>query len=232
MAAAGPATGVAGQPTAGEADMRDWTTGSMMALVSMGCVLAGAPALAQTLETADTKVVDLIPRSTISQRVSPVFQEGQKLAPMARATIFVRDLDESLKLYRDILGLKPMFDSRWSGKGINRIQNTEDKVLRACVLMAGESVYGNIGIYQLSNEKEAPPPLPMHKDTRTGDFAVVFPTNDIWALTKKIQDAGYLIISPPVTLIPRPGYKVQPVEMMFRDRDGMLVNLLQAGVRE
>ena len=29
--------------------MRDWTTGSMMALVSMGCVLAGAPALAQSL---------------------------------------------------------------------------------------------------------------------------------------------------------------------------------------
>jgi hypothetical protein len=35
-----------------------------------------------------------------------------------------------------------------------------------------------------------------------------------------------------VDLIPRPGYKVQPVEMMFRDRDGVLVNLLQAGVRE
>jgi len=61
---------------------------------------------------------------------------------------------------------------------------------------------------------------------------VVFPTNDIWAMMKKIQDAGYLIISPPVTLIPRPGYEVQPVEMMFRDRDGVLVNLLQAGVRE
>jgi catechol 2,3-dioxygenase-like lactoylglutathione lyase family enzyme len=212
--------------------MRDSTSAIVRISACLGLAFAGATAQAQTMETADTKVVDLIPRSTISQRVAPVFQEGQKLAPMARATIFVRDLDESLKLYRDILGLKPMFDSRWSGKGINRIQNTEDKVLRACVLMAGESVYGNIGIYQLSNEKEAPPPPPLHKDTRTGDFAVVFPTNDIWGLTKKIQDAGYLIISPPVTLIPRPGYKVQPVEMMFRDRDGMLVNLLQAGVKE
>jgi catechol 2,3-dioxygenase-like lactoylglutathione lyase family enzyme len=201
-------------------------------MIPAALALCAAPAMAQTMETADTKVVDLIPRSTISQRTSAVFQEGQKLAPMARATIFVRDVDESLKLYRDILGLKPMFDSRWSGKGINRIQNTEDKVLRACVLMAGESIYGNIGIYQLSNEKAAPPPPPMHKDTRTGDFAVVFPTNDIWGMTKKIQEAGYLIISPPVTLIPRPGYKVQPVEMMFRDRDGVLVNLLQAGVKE
>ena len=67
---------------------------------------------------------------------------------------------------------------------------------------------------------------------RTGDFAVVFPTNDIWGMYKKIKDAGYVIISPPVTLMQRPGYKVQPTEMMFRDRDGVLVNLLMAGVKE
>ena len=192
--------------------------------------LAANLAVAQT--PADTQVVDLVPRSTISQRVSPTFQEGQHLAPMARATIFVRDVDESLKLYRDILGLKPMFDSRWSGKGINAIQNTDNLVLRACVLMAGESIQGNIGIYQLSGEKrKAPPPL-QTADTRTGDFAVVFPTNDIWGMYKKIKDAGYVIISPPVTLMQRPGYKVQPTEMMFRDRDGVLVNLLMAGVKE
>jgi catechol 2,3-dioxygenase-like lactoylglutathione lyase family enzyme len=178
--------------------------------------LAANLAVAQT--PADTQVVDLVPRSTISQRVSPTFQEGQHLAPMARATIFVRDVDESLKLYRDILGLKPMFDSRWSGKGINAIQNTDNLVLRACVLMAGESIQGNIGIYQLSGEKrKAPPPLQ---------------TADTWGMYKKIKDAGYVIISPPVTLMQRPGYKVQPTEMMFRDRDGVLVNLLMAGVKE
>ena len=38
--------------------------------------------------------------------------------------------------------------------------------------------------------------------------------------------------SVPVTLMQRPGYKVQPTEMMFRDRDGVLVNLLMAGVKE
>ncbi len=61
-----------------------------------GALLAGSAVQAQT--PTDTQVVDLVPRSTISQRVSPVFQEGQALAPMARATIFVRDVDESLKL--------------------------------------------------------------------------------------------------------------------------------------
>lgn len=35
-----------------------------------------------------------------------------------------------------------------------------------------------------------------------------------------------------VDLIPRPGYEVQRLEMMFSDRDIVLVNLLQAGVRK
>lgn len=198
--------------------------------ILVATLLVTTQALAQT--AADTQVVDLVPRSTVSQRVSPAFQEGQALAPMARATIFVRDVDESLKLYRDILGLKPMFDSRWSGKGINAIQNTQDLVLRACVLMAGESIQGNIGIYQLSGEAQPAAAPRQTADTRTGDFAVVFPTRDIWGLYQRIRDAGYVIVSPPVTLLQHPGYKVQPTEMMFRDRDGVLVNLLQAGVRE
>lgn len=199
-----------------------------------GCLVVAAlsafeaPTMAQvTGKPGDTEVVS---RIAPTQRPGPVFQEGQKLAPMARATIFVRDIEESLKLYRDILGLKPMFDNAWKGKGINAIMGTEDKELRATVLMAGDSIQGNLGIYQLSNEKGTPPPPAKGTDTRIGDVAVVFPTNDIWNLTKKIQDAGYEMISPPVTLIERPEYEVQPVEMMFRDPDGILVNLVQAGV--
>lgn len=180
---------------------------------------------------ADTEVREILPRADLSKAAPNPFQPGQALAPMARATIFVRDLDASLKLYRDILGLKPMFDNYWKGKGINAIMGTDGKELRATVLMAGESVMGNIGLYQLHNEKGAPPPA-RGTDTRTGDFAVVFPTNDIWGLTRKIEAAGYEIVSPPVTLIARPGMKQQPLEMMFRDPDGVLVNLVQAGVPE
>ena len=180
-------------------------------------------------KAGDTEVVSKIAAPT-TPRPPTVFQDGQKLAPMARATIFVRDIEASLKLYRDILGLKPMFDNHWKGKGINMIMGTDGKELRATVLMAGDSVQGNLGIYQLYNEKGTPPPAPKGTDTRIGDVAVVFPTNDIWNLTKKIQDAGYEMISPPVSLIERPEYQVQPVEMMFRDPDGVLVNLVQAGV--
>jgi catechol 2,3-dioxygenase-like lactoylglutathione lyase family enzyme len=187
-----------------------------------------APVLAQI--PVDTEVKSLLPAGPMVLRPLPVFQSGHTLAPMARATIFVRDIETSLKLYRDILGLKPMFDNYWKGQGINKIMGTEGKELRATVLMAGDSVVGNIGIYQLYKERGRRPRTPVQTaDTRIGDVAVVFPTNDIWGLTKTIQTAGYVIVSPPVTLLERPNMKQQALEMMFRDADGVLVNLLQSG---
>ncbi|MDG2244146.1 MAG: VOC family protein [Rhodospirillaceae bacterium] len=179
----------------------------------------------------DSSVTPLIERVVPTSNPT-VFQEGMNVAPLARATIFVRDIEESLKLYRDILGLRPMFDNYWKGSGINAIMGTEGIELRATVLMAGESVSGNLGIYQLHNDETTPPRSQQTRDTRTGDFALVFPTNDIHRLTAEITAAGYPIVSPPVPLIIREEYEVQPVEMMFRDPDGVLVNLVQAGVRK
>lgn len=203
--------------------------GAATSLAAVGLLSMAPSAWAQ--KVGDTEVQMMLPDALPPEkRPPPVFQPGQSLAPMARATIFVRDIDRSLKLYRDILGLRPMFDNRWKGKGINAIQGTQDLELRAVVLMAGVSGEGNIGIYQLTGEKAKAPPPRRTPDTRTGDFAVVFPTRDIWGLTKKIQDAGYVIVSPPVTLIERPNMKQQALEMMFRDDDGVLVNLIQAGV--
>ena len=59
---------------------------------------------------------------------------------------------------------------------------------------------------------------------------MVFGTNDIDNLTAKIKAAGYPIISPPVVLRENPDMEVQGREMMFRDPDGILVNLVQPGV--
>lgn len=200
----------------------------VIVMATASLMVLATPAGAQT--AADTEVKNLLPTAPVVSRSPAVFQPGQALAPMARATIFVRNIDESLKLYRDILGLKPMFDNMWKGKGINDIMGTTGKDLRATVLMAGESTVGNIGIYQLYNEKGTPPPPAKTADTRIGDVAVIFPTNDIWGLTKKIKDAGYVIVSPPVSLMNRPDMKQQALEMMFRDADGVLVNLVQAGI--
>ena len=157
--------------------------------------------------------------------------DGFSVSPMNRATIFVRDLDESLQLYRDLLGLEIRVEALTEGDRINQIMGTKGYALRAVILQSGDSVIGNIGIYEIIGDDRSTLPPPSNRvDTVTGDFAVVFATNDIDGITEQLRAAGYLLISPPMVLYPREDAEVQTREMLFRDRDGVLVNLIEFGV--
>ena len=157
--------------------------------------------------------------------------DGFSVSPMNRATIFVRDLDESLQLYRDLLGLKIRVEMVTEGDAINEIMGTRGYALRAVILQSGDSIVGNIGIYEIiGDDRSTLPPPSDRAGTVTGDFAIVFATNDIDGITEKVRAAGYPLVSPPMVLYPRDNAEVQDREMMFRDRDGVLVNLVEFGV--
>ncbi len=201
-----------------------------LSVVVLICLFAGSLAGAQSQPGDRNEVINMLPAGQQRTPVKVEFAEGFAVSPIARATIFVRDLDESLKLYRDILGLKPWFDNYWKGPGINAIMGTEGRELRATVLRSGDAAFGNIGLYQLYKEDGMAPQPSQRNDTRTGDVAVVFHTTEIDRLTAEIVAAGYAMISPPVVLMPRENMLVQSREMMFRDADGVLVNLVQSGI--
>jgi catechol 2,3-dioxygenase-like lactoylglutathione lyase family enzyme len=155
---------------------------------------------------------------------------GFKVAPLSRATIFVRDRAEALKLYRDILGLRVRVDREFSDERFNRIMGTQNLRARVSILQSGDTVYGNIGIFELVGEDRTGVPDPSREPAaRTGDVAVVFFTNDMVGIAAKVTAAGYAIVAPPMVLFPDPKLAMQPREMLFRDRDGILVNLIQPG---
>ena len=157
--------------------------------------------------------------------------DGYSVSSMTRATIFVRDIEESLKLYRDLLGLTARVDTLVEGPRINEIMGTEGYGLRAVILQSGDSIIGNVGIYEIIGDDRTPLPPPSDRvDTVTGDFALVFVTNDIDGITEKVKAAGYPLVSPPMVLFPNPEAEVQMREMMFRDHDGVLVNFIEFGV--
>jgi catechol 2,3-dioxygenase-like lactoylglutathione lyase family enzyme len=156
--------------------------------------------------------------------------EGFRVAPLARATIFVRNQEESLKLYRDILGLRVRVDKEFADERFNRILGTQGLETRVKILQSGDTVYGNLGVFELAGDDRADVPRPSRETgARTGDVAVVFLTNDIEGIAAKVTAAGYTIIAPPMVLFPDETLRVQPREMLFRDRDGVLVNLIQLG---
>jgi catechol 2,3-dioxygenase-like lactoylglutathione lyase family enzyme len=173
------------------------------------------------------------PENTSTEARTPRFQgqaagepvqPGFRIAPMNRTTTFGRNRDESLRFYRDTLGLTPLMSNYWKGVGINRIKNTEGLEQWAVILMAGNAGNGNIGVYQLYNEKRAIPPPNRAPVPQVGDRGISLFTNDIRGLRDRYRAGGFQILTPPTVV--RGG---STTEMMVRDPDGTIVTFIQPG---
>ena len=140
----------------------------------------------------------------------------------------MRELDKSLTLYRDILGLKPRRERVLEGPFWNQVNGTagEDKVVKVVILQTTEGeLVGNIELFQFIDENDGPP---VYKPPRvqTGDMALILLTEDIMGPYETVRDAGYTIIAPPSTQDEKPGPNPS-YEMMFFGRDGIIVNFIQ-----
>lgn len=179
-------------------------------------------------------VASLIASSVVAQTppANPV-PPGFILSPMARATVFVKDVDESLKLYRDILGLRLRANRDASDERFNAVLGTKGTTTKVRILQSGDVVYGNVGLFELEGG-DTPAGKAPSTATRAnpGDVALVFNTTDINGIASTVKTAGYPIISMPMVLFPRDDMEIQSLEMLFRDKDGILVNLIQPGKRK
>jgi len=174
----------------------------------------------------------------LSQQSVPIY-DGAIVSPLTRTTLFVRDIDESLKLYRDILGLQPRrpemtLEGPFWSEAIGAAG--ENKVQRVVVLNTtgpGGEMVGNIWLFQFIDENAGPP---VYKPARlqTGDMALVMVTQNIHDIYEKVKAAGYTIITPPMSPKPQdvpgmdPGMLAELYEMLFFDRDGIAINLIQS----
>lgn len=166
--------------------------------------------------------------TTTSNAQEPEIPEGFSLSPMMRASIIVRDLDASLRLYRDILGLRPRVERGLDGEAVNLIMGTQGKSLRIAILQSGDLVFANVGLFEYVGNGEPPPKIV--SEVRTGDVALVFLTSDIYRIYDAVASAGYTILSQPTVLFPQEGSPTQSIEMIFFDGDGIALNLIQRGV--
>lgn len=159
----------------------------------------------------------------------PDIPDGFSVTPLMRSTHFVRDVDESLKLYRDILGLRIRFEQTFKSEEWDDILGIGDKTTRVVHLQSGDFVFANVAFFQFLGDTQPPAPEP-RTFVKTGDAALVFVTNDIFRINEQVKAAGYAIVSEPIVLFPKEGSDAQSYESLFFDRDGILVNLTQFNV--
>jgi catechol 2,3-dioxygenase-like lactoylglutathione lyase family enzyme len=148
-----------------------------------------------------------------------------------RVTLWVRDADRSLALYRDLLGLPVLEDKLVPGPYIGRMVGYEAAGLRIVHLGSGSD--GWVGLYELRDATPAPVdlPSPPAKQLARGQATVVFRATGVEALAERLVAAGYRFLLPPASYIKETGSELFPagryVEAIFHDPDGIPVSLIE-----
>ncbi len=150
-----------------------------------------------------------------------------KFSPMIRAALTVSDLDISRAFYEAILGLDDVFfEGELSEGNIADVLAVPDSThTRAAILKrSGQPEYGMVGLFELTNPQPRPITRPS-EGMNLGAVCVVFYCDGLDMVTAKLEAGGHTIVSPASPLRIR-GF-VKQREMIFRDPDGVLVNLIE-----
>ena len=149
-----------------------------------------------------------------------------RLSPMVRAALLVGDLERSRAFYGELLGLDEVFfEGELSEGNTHALLGVPASTrLRAVILKAPGPAYGMVGLFELTE----PAPAPVTRQgsaAHVGDVTLVFYCADLDPVHQQLVADGHTIISPPVNLVI--GDFVKQREMIFRDPDGVLVNLIE-----
>lgn len=168
---------------------------------------------------------------TATAQAEPVPAAERTPVDIRRTTFVVRDIDKSLALYRDALGLKVIYDQLIGG-GKNADGSTRPPSVRLVLLRANDTFIGALGLMQRLPDPAKPAPAttppPEFKRAGVGQMIMVINVADLdtrWAL---IEATPHIRIDtkPERVEYPAPGGGVIPV--MFSsvwDPDGNFIEL-------
>jgi len=146
-----------------------------------------------------------------------------------RTTLIVRDINASLALYRDVMGMEVIYDEE-----INRPRagSEREQRLRLIFLKASHDYVGVIGLidYEYGYPDHPAHTKPLRREGFTpGNAILLFNTNDLETQWKAVERTpGVEVISAPkLTLYPGYGDKPDIAVMVskFYDPDGYIVEL-------
>lgn len=157
---------------------------------------------------------------------APLPEDQRGPVDVRRTTLLVRDIERSLPLYRDALGLTVIYDQTLGG-GSEADGTPRPPSARLVLLRANDDFIGAIGLYQRLNEPEPPPPE--NRRPVAGDIILVINAKDLDTRFEKIRN------TPGVSVHTEPELRVYPsadghgsIEVMFSavyDPDGFFVEI-------
>ena len=148
----------------------------------------------------------------------------------ARMTILCRNLDASLRFYRDTLGLAVVEEKTLAGAAAGALLRLPPCRMRAALLAPTPAAPVLLGLFEVSGTPmdaiEARRDQPLY-----GQCALVLDTDDFDAVTARLTAAGVSVLTPPVRYPKAEASARSPAglyrEMIVHDPDGVLVSVIQ-----
>lgn len=146
---------------------------------------------------------------------APVPESERIPVDLRRTTLVVRDIDQSLPLYRDALGLKVIYDQVIGG------------TTRLVLLRANDDFIGVLGLMQRLNATD-PAPAPVFRRAQAGDPILVFNLQDLENRFEKIRATPFVKVAEAPRRIDYPAPNGGSIPVMFSavwDADGNFIEL-------
>ncbi|MEO1038479.1 MAG: VOC family protein [Pseudomonadota bacterium] len=155
------------------------------------------------------------------ERDAPAAASAAERLPidLRRTTLLVRDIETSLALYRDALGMEVSYDQMIT----SRDGSSQSRLV---LLKANDSMIGMLGLWELSDASEAPAPS-WGERLAPGEIVLLFNTSDLdTVFLAAAGTEGVTVLSEPTYReYPGDGVTYEVMVSMLRDPDGHIVEL-------
>jgi catechol 2,3-dioxygenase-like lactoylglutathione lyase family enzyme len=148
---------------------------------------------------------------------------------LRRTTLIVRDIEASLALYRDVLGMTVEYDQELTSPRLGRAGSDGTNRSRLVLLKANDGFIGMLGLWQFLDQTGADRRPPMAADFTPGTIVLLFNTADVAnAYRAAAASRGVREVSPPTERrYPSPAGDIVVIVSMLVDPDGHTIELNQ-----
>ena len=149
---------------------------------------------------------------------------------LRRTTLIVRDMETSLALYRDALGMTVQYDQELTSPNLDARYKADGKNRSRLVFVQADNEFvGVIGLWQFLDQTDKDLADPDPADFTPGEFVFVFNTDNLAEVfAKAAAIPGVKVIGEPkLRRYPSKAGEIQTLVSMLIDPDGHTVELNQ-----
>ena len=122
-----------------------------------------------------------------------------KSSPVSRVTLFCRDIEKSLALYRDILSFEEIENKSIQSKEFNELMNISDEncFVRISYLQSERSDHGLIALFEINSSKLDKNQSIQNKSIQYGQSVIVLSTRDHQKIYQELKKKDYTFLVKP-----------------------------------